>query len=101
MQLILIVMDSTVYFNPAKTLGGMAEADHFCLMGLLFSTFISLTSMSTYWFFEVQPGWEWLADMLVLFWIGLGMSAVAWMKVWMEKPSFNTGMLPMICFTGS
>ena len=80
-----------MYFNPAKTIGGMAEADEYCFLGLLFSAFISLTSMSMYWFFEVQPGWEWLADFLVLFWVGLGMSAVAWMKVWMAKPSFNTG----------
>ncbi|KAI0708907.1 Fusaric acid resistance protein-like-domain-containing protein [Cerioporus squamosus] len=72
------------------TLGGMVEADIFCLMGLVFATLVSLSSMSVYWFFELQPGWEWLADALVLFMIGFGMSVVAWMKVWMAKPSFNT-----------
>ncbi|KAI8985654.1 Fusaric acid resistance protein-like-domain-containing protein [Trametes punicea] len=85
-----MVATVAVYFNPAKTLGGMVEADIFCLMGLLFATFVSLTSMSVYWSFELQPGWEWLADVLVLLMIGLGMSAVAWMKVWMAKPTFNT-----------
>lgn len=69
----------------------MLEADTFCLMGVLYATFISLGSMSMYWFFEVRAGWEWLADSLVILWIGLGMSAMAWMKVWMGKPSFNTG----------
>ncbi|KIP04140.1 hypothetical protein PHLGIDRAFT_93906 [Phlebiopsis gigantea 11061_1 CR5-6] len=68
----------------------MLEADTFCLMGVLYATFISLGSMSMYWFFEVRAGWEWLADSLVILWIGLGMSAMAWMKVWMGKPSFNT-----------
>lgn len=69
----------------------MVEADVFCFMGLLFAAFVSLSSMSMFWFFEVKPGLEWLADSLVLLWIGLGMSAVAWMKVWMAKPTFNTG----------
>ena len=82
---------SAVYFNPAKTVGAMIEADTFCLMGVLYATFVSLGSMSMYWFFEVQPGWEWLADSLVILWVGLGMSAMAWMKQWMGKPSFNTG----------
>ena len=82
---------SAVYFNPAKTLGAMVEADIYCMMGLIFASFVSLSSMSVYWFFELQPGLEWLADILVLLMIGLGMSVVAWMKVWMAKPSFNTG----------
>ena len=69
----------------------MVEADLFCLFGLFWSSFISLGSMWFYWWFEVQPGWEWLADVLVLIWIGLGMTAVAFMKVWIARPSFNTG----------
>ncbi|CDO69695.1 hypothetical protein BN946_scf184851.g83 [Trametes cinnabarina] len=85
-----MVATVAVYFNPAKTLGGMVEADVFCMMGLLFATVVSLSSMSVYWFFELQPGLEWLADVLVLLMIGLGMSVVAWMKVWMAKPTFNT-----------
>lgn len=80
-----------VYYNPAKTVGGMFEADKFCLLGLLYATFVSLGSMSMYWWLEERPGWEWLADVLVIIWIGLGMSGMAWMKIWMEKPSFNAG----------
>ncbi|THG95980.1 hypothetical protein EW026_g5766 [Hermanssonia centrifuga] len=85
-----MVATVAVYFNPAKTFGGMLEADTFCLVGLLFAALVSLSSMSMYWFFEVQAGWEWLADLLVILWIGLGMSAIAWMKMWMAKPTFNT-----------
>ncbi|KAM5533752.1 hypothetical protein V8D89_012625 [Ganoderma adspersum] len=85
-----MVATIAVYFNPAKTLGGMVEADVFCTMGLVFAAFVSLSSMSVYWFFERQDGLDWLADVLVLFMIGVGMSVVAWMKVWMAKPSFNT-----------
>ncbi|CAL1706087.1 unnamed protein product [Somion occarium] len=85
-----MVATVAVYFNPAKTVGGMMDADTFCLMGLLYATFVSLSSMGMFWFFEVRAGWEWLADSLVVIWIGIGMSLVAWMKVWMAKPTFNT-----------
>jgi hypothetical protein len=47
--------------------------------------------MSMFWWLDVIPGWEWLAEFLVILWIGVSMSAVAWMKVWMSKQSFNTG----------
>ncbi|KAI0338288.1 hypothetical protein BDW22DRAFT_1363174 [Trametopsis cervina] len=85
-----MVATVAVYFNPAKTIGGMFEADIYCLIGLLYAAFISLGSVSMYWFFEVRAGWEWLADCLVILWIGLGMSGMAYMKMWMAKPTFNT-----------
>lgn len=84
-----IVATVTVYYNPAKTLGAMLEANFFCSMGLVFASFVSLGSMGMYWFFEVQSGWEWLADTLVILWIGLGISTLAWTKLWMRKPTFN------------
>ncbi|THH31394.1 hypothetical protein EUX98_g2773 [Antrodiella citrinella] len=95
-----MVATVAVYYNPAKTMGAMLEADFFCFMGLLYVAFVSLASMSLFWFFEVQSGWEWLADFLLLFWIGLAMSAVAWLKVWMAKPTFNTAcsMIAIIIF---
>ena len=86
-----LILLRAVYFNPAKTIGGMMEADRYCLMGLGLAAFVSLGSMNMYWWFEVRHGWEWLADVLVILWIGLGMSFVAWMKLWMAKPTFNTG----------
>ena len=82
---------SAVYYNPAKTLGGMIESDIYCVMGLGFASFISLGSMYMYWTLEPHAGWEWLADALVLIWIGVGMSMVAWFKLWIKKPTFNPG----------
>lgn len=61
----------------------MVEADMFCLFGLLYSAVVCLVSMSMFWWFEVQPGWEWLADFVALAWIGFSVGALAWMKVWM------------------
>ncbi|KAI0267057.1 hypothetical protein BC834DRAFT_872327 [Gloeopeniophorella convolvens] len=84
-----MVATVAVYYNPAKTLGGMLEADIYCLMGLGFASVISLGSMYTYWALEPHLGWEWLADILALMWIGVGMSLLAWFKLWIAKPTFN------------
>ena len=89
-------MPRTVYFNPAKTIGGMFEADKYCLLGVLFAGFISLSSMSTYWSLEEYEGLDWLADILALLLIGIGICALAWTKSWMKRPSFNTGELFVI-----
>ncbi|KAH8995242.1 Fusaric acid resistance protein-like-domain-containing protein [Lactarius hatsudake] len=86
-----MVATVAVYYNPAKTIGGMLEADIYCVMGLGFASFISLGSMYTYWALEPHAGWEWLADSLVLIWIFVGMSLVAWFKLWIAKPTFNPG----------
>ncbi|KAF8906572.1 Fusaric acid resistance protein-like-domain-containing protein [Gymnopilus junonius] len=86
-----LVATIVVYFNPAKTVGAMVEADMFCLFGLLYAAVVCLVSMSMFWWFEVQPGWEWLADSVALAWIGFSVGTLAWMKLWMENPSFNTG----------
>ncbi|KAH8993429.1 Fusaric acid resistance protein-like-domain-containing protein [Lactarius akahatsu] len=84
-----MVATVAVYYNPAKTIGGMLEADIYCVMGLGFASVISLGSMYTYWALEPHAGWEWLADSLVLIWIFVGMSLVAWFKIWIAKPTFN------------
>ena len=70
----------------------MLEADLYCLYGVIWSAVVALGSMSLFWWIDVIPGWEWLAAIVAIIWIGLGMSIVAGMKVWMGKPSFNTGM---------
>jgi hypothetical protein len=75
-----------VYFNPAKSLGAMHEADIYCLVCALFAAFVSLASMDTFWFFEIRPGWEWLADALTFTWIGIAITIVAWVKVGASPP---------------
>ncbi|KAJ3519837.1 hypothetical protein NMY22_g13018 [Coprinellus aureogranulatus] len=95
-----MVATIAVYFNPAKTIGAMIEADLFVLMGLVYTSIVSLGAMAMYWFFELKPGWEWMADLVVLTWIGLSMSVIAFLKVWMANPSFNTAcsMMAIIIF---
>jgi len=69
----------------------MFEADRYCLLGVLFAGFISLSSMSAYWSLEEYEGLDWLADTMAVLLIGIGICALAWTKSWMGRPSFNTG----------
>ncbi|CAA7263185.1 unnamed protein product [Cyclocybe aegerita] len=85
-----LVATIAVYFNPAKTVGAMIEADLFCLFGLFYAAFVCLLAMTLFWWLELKSGWEWLGDLIVVILIGVSMSVLAWMKVWMENPSFNT-----------
>ncbi|KAH7099933.1 Fusaric acid resistance protein-like-domain-containing protein [Auriculariales sp. MPI-PUGE-AT-0066] len=95
-----LIATVTVYYNPAKTVGSLMEADVFCVAGLAFATFIALGSMSTFWPFELSPGWEPVADVIVLTWIATAFIFVAWAKNWLAKPSFNTAcsMIAIIIF---
>ncbi|KAG2154411.1 Fusaric acid resistance protein-like-domain-containing protein [Suillus bovinus] len=79
-----------IYYNPAKTMGGMMEADSYCSIAFLYAAFVCLGSMSMFWSLEVRPGWEWLGDALVIFWVGVSMWGLTWIKVWMDKPTFNS-----------
>ncbi|KZP34451.1 hypothetical protein FIBSPDRAFT_719555 [Athelia psychrophila] len=85
-----MVATVAVYFNPAKTVGGMVEADMYCFLGLAYASFISLSSMAMFWWIDLKPGFEWLADLFAILWIGFGMAGVTWTKSWMNKPSFGT-----------
>ncbi|PPQ75741.1 hypothetical protein CVT24_002587 [Panaeolus cyanescens] len=79
-----------VYYNPAKTVGAMIEADLFCICGLMYAAFVSLLCTSIFWWLEHIPGWEWMGDVVAISCIGISMGLLAWLKVWMENPSFNT-----------
>ncbi|KAL0575801.1 hypothetical protein V5O48_006179 [Marasmius crinis-equi] len=95
-----MVATVAVYFNPAKTMGGMLEADIFFIFGLFYSAFVALASMSMFWWIDVQPGWEWLADVVAIVWVGVSMSFLAWLKIWMGNPQFGTAcsMMSIIIF---
>ncbi|KAI6037545.1 Fusaric acid resistance protein-like-domain-containing protein [Pisolithus marmoratus] len=79
-----------VYYNPAKSIGGMVEADTFCFIAWLYSAFVCLTGMSLFWWLDVQPEWEIVADFVPILWVGCSMWGLSWMKVWMSKPTFNS-----------
>ena len=72
-----------MYFHPAKSVGAMIEADLFCVFGLLYSAAVCLVSMFIFQWIDTKPGWEGMGEFLVIVWIGITMSGLAWMKVWM------------------
>jgi hypothetical protein len=83
---VLTSLNSVVYFNPAKTVGAMIEADLFCAFGLLYSATVCLVSALIFQWLDLKPGWDGVGDFLVIAWIGVSMSGLAWMKVWMVSP---------------
>ncbi|KAG5735641.1 hypothetical protein E4T56_gene6971 [Termitomyces sp. T112] len=85
-----MVATIAVYYNPAKTKGGMIEANIFCLMGLFYAALMCISSMKTLRWLELSPGWERLGNFVAIIWIGVSMSILSWFKVWMANPSFNT-----------
>lgn len=85
-----MVATVAVYFNPAKTMGAMFEADMFCLIGFCYAAIVCLTSMGLFWWLDVQPGLEWLADLVTIALVGISFSILCWLKVWMANPQFNT-----------
>ncbi|KAK7448857.1 hypothetical protein VKT23_013587 [Stygiomarasmius scandens] len=95
-----MVATVAVYFNPAKTMGAMVEANVFCLFGLFYASFVCLSCMSVFWWLERKPGLEWVGDIFAIVWVGLAMSLLAWLKVWMANPQFNTAcsMMAIILF---
>lgn len=78
----------------------MLEADIYCLVAAAFSSAVCLAAFGLFWFFEEKPGLEIIAGTSVFLCIGLAMTGVAWAKVWMERPSFNTGELNFFFLAG-
>ncbi|KAG8745216.1 hypothetical protein FRC10_008528 [Ceratobasidium sp. 414] len=50
----------------------------------------TIIATGSFWYFELQPGWEWLADALVLSWLALAMMVIARSKLWVGKPTFGS-----------
>ncbi|CED83992.1 Predicted membrane protein [Phaffia rhodozyma] len=78
-----------VYYNPAKSVGAMVEADLFCVFVSAFSSLISLAAVGTIKAADAagsQAG-DWAA---LFFWMGGACAIMAWLKSWVGKPTFNS-----------
>ncbi|KAJ8508004.1 hypothetical protein ONZ45_g9692 [Pleurotus djamor] len=90
-----MVATISVYFNPAKTIGAMFEADMFCFFGIMYAAFVCLMSMSTFWWLELTPGWEWLGDVMVILWIGFHpLSKFALREIPSSTQASSSGLIP-------
>lgn len=84
------------------------ESNEYALLGLVYAGCVSFLSLASFWQIENSPGrrmtknyyhtnpsltlgYEILADIVGVLWIGLGVSILAWAKVYMASPSFGTG----------
>ncbi|WRT68516.1 uncharacterized protein IL334_005492 [Kwoniella shivajii] len=95
-----MVATIVVYYNPAKTIGNMLLSTRYCFILAVFASFVSLAAMGTIELFDhFSPShgdsWDWISEMgdwvVCILWIGGSMSALAWSKVWVGNPSYNTG----------
>lgn len=91
-----LVATVSVYYNPAKTAGGMFEADVFCLMGVLFTTLVTCGSVVSSLLVDSGIGLEWLGDFVIFVWLAVSIMIISWMKVWINKASFNSAA-SMMC----
>lgn len=87
-----------IQFHPARSAGGMILASKYCLiLASLAAVFCSLSILTQYAFDKWTPTagvWVFeLGDMVVLCtWVLIAMGGLAWLKQWVNNPSFNTGM---------
>ncbi|KDN43429.1 hypothetical protein K437DRAFT_225605 [Tilletiaria anomala UBC 951] len=91
----------SVYFHPAKTLGAMLEADMYALVGFVYSLLLTTLSMLTAVFLH-NLDLALLSNFLIVsIFLGGGMGFMAWAKVRMASPSFNTAcsMIGIVVFT--
>ena len=79
----------------------MFLATRFCIILATVATLVCLGSMVTLWVFDLfspshGSSWDWISEagdwMVCIFWIGGSMGTIAWARVWVGNPSFNTGM---------
>ncbi|KAF0395344.1 Fusaric acid resistance protein-like-domain-containing protein [Gigaspora margarita] len=85
-----LVATISVFFDPAKTYGGIYEAVFFAIIGGIFGMSISLGSMlCAVWFNEHDMNI--LGHIMsVVFWCGGAMFIVAFSKAKLNKPSFSS-----------
>lgn len=87
-------------FNPAKTLGNMTLALRYCFFLVIGSSVICVCAMGTLELFDVfSPSqgskWDWISEMgdwiVCVLWVGGSLGGLAWLKLWVGNPSFNSG----------
>ncbi|WVQ72128.1 hypothetical protein IAR50_001673 [Cryptococcus sp. DSM 104548] len=104
-----MVATIVVYFHPAKSLGNMLLSTRYCFFLAILSTMISLLATLTIHLFDhYSPShgesWDWISEagdwVVCILWIGGTMGALAWSKLWVGNPAFNSGcsMAAMILY---
>ncbi|WOO77198.1 uncharacterized protein LOC62_01G000785 [Vanrija pseudolonga] len=95
-----MVATIVVYFNPARTKGGMILSTRYCIILAGLAAIVSLISFGIirlfdHWSPSNGTQWDWISEMgdwaVCILCIGGAMGGLAWAKVWVGNPAFNTG----------
>ncbi|KAG9292181.1 hypothetical protein G9A89_023901 [Geosiphon pyriformis] len=78
-----------VFFNPAKSIGGILEAVKFALFGGLYAVLISVGSMASAVWFNKQELYTLGHVVSVIIWCGGSMFITAFLKATLKEPFFN------------
>lgn len=89
-----VIATVATYYNPAKTLGAMFEADIFMLWASLFAFIACMGSMATAVVLN-DLGWHDTSHVVVVgFWLVGSMGLLAWMKVKVGNAQFGSKSMP-------
>ncbi|WVQ95062.1 hypothetical protein IAU59_002154 [Kwoniella sp. CBS 9459] len=95
-----MVATIVVYYNPAKTMGSMLLSVRYCFVLAILASIVSLAAMGTIEIFDhFSPShgqsWDVISEagdwVVCVLWIGGTMGVLAWSKVWVNNPSYNSG----------
>ncbi|WVR09502.1 hypothetical protein IAU60_006570 [Kwoniella sp. DSM 27419] len=95
-----MVATIVVYFNPAKTMGNMLLSTRYCFVLAMAATLVSLAATGTIELFDhFSPShgdsWDVISEagdwVVCILWVGGTMGVLAWSKVWVGNPSYNSG----------
>ncbi|WVF67567.1 hypothetical protein IAT40_002325 [Kwoniella sp. CBS 6097] len=95
-----MVATIVVYYNPAKTMGSMLLSVRYCFWLVILASIVSLSAMGTIELFDhFSPShgekWDVISEagdwVVCILWIGGTMGVLAWSKVWVNNPSYNSG----------
>lgn len=92
-----LVATATVFFNPAKSLGGMVEASLYGWGYTLFALVICLGSMLTTDFFVDRNLFTVAHAISLGFWLAGSTFTVAFLKAHWNKPPVATGKYLLVC----
>jgi hypothetical protein len=89
------------YFNPARTMGSLTEANCFMLWAAFYSLFVCFGSMATAVVLN-NDDLEWLSHTVVLiFWLGGSSGFAAYMKSSVGRPTFGSAISMTILIVSS
>ncbi|CEP12732.1 hypothetical protein [Parasitella parasitica] len=91
-----LVATATVFFNPAKTLGGMVEAAAYGWGYVFFAVFICLGSMVTADFFVDRDHYLVAHSISLFFWLSGATFIVSFLKAYWNKPPVSSAS--SLCF---